>query len=72
MSEDFTSAKNILKLAIDLQNLCESTDNKEINKNILSIKFKILLLIQEFGRVSPSTLVGAPINALIALCSISA
>lgn len=57
MSEDFTSAKNILKLAIDLQNLCESTDNKEINKNILSIKFKILLLIQEFGRVSPSTLV---------------
>ena len=57
MSEDFTSAKNILKLAIDLQNLCEGTDNKEINKNILSIKFKILLLIQEFGRVSPSTLV---------------
>ena len=38
MLEDFTTAKNLLKLAIDLQNLCESTDSKEINKNIFSIK----------------------------------
>lgn len=57
MAEDLTSAKNLLKLAIDLQNLCENTDNKEINKNILSIKFKILFLIQEYGQISPSTLV---------------
>ena len=57
MADDFTSAKNLLKLAIDLQNFCESSDNKELNKNILSIKFKILLLIQEYGKVSPSTLV---------------
>lgn len=57
MADDFTSARNLLKLAIDLQNFCESSDNKELNKNILSIKFKILLLIQEYGKVSPSTLV---------------
>lgn len=57
MADDFTSAKNLLKLAIDLQNFCESSDNKDLNKNIFSIKFKILLLIQEYGKVSPSTLV---------------
>ena len=57
MADDFKTAKNLLKLAIELQNFCESTDSEEVNKNILSIKFKILFLIQEYGKVSPSTLV---------------
>ena len=57
MADDLLSAKSLLRLAIDLQNFCESTDSKDLNKNILSIKFKILFLIQEYGKVSPSTLV---------------
>lgn len=57
MADDLSSAKSLLRLAIDLQNFCESTDSKDLNKNILSIKFKILFLIQEYGKVSPSTLV---------------
>ena len=57
MEEDLDLAENILKLTIELQNFCESTPSEDLNKNILSIKFKILFLIHEYENISPSTLV---------------
>lgn len=54
---NFSIAEDILLLAMNLQNYCEKTKDKNFNKQAFSIKFKILLLIKKYGNISPSTLV---------------
>lgn len=58
MSEENLS-KELILLFMNLQSFCENTNNQELNKNLFSVKFKILTLINEFGKVSPSTLVSS-------------
>ncbi len=59
MEENLTLAEELLLLTMNLQNFCENTNDKNFNKNVFSIKFKILLLIKEYGNISPSTLVSS-------------
>ncbi len=55
--ENFSIAEDVLLLAMNLQNFCEKTKDKNFNKQAFSIKFKILILIRKYGNISPSTLV---------------
>lgn len=57
MEEGSSLAEELLNLVVNLQNFCEKTSNKEFNKNVFSIKFKLLLLIKNYGNISPSILV---------------
>lgn len=57
MEENGDLAKELLLLVMNLQKLCENTESKEFNKNVFSVKFKILLFVKEYGNISPSTLV---------------
>ena len=57
MDEEFKLAREFILLSMNLQNFCENTNDKNLNKNLFSIKFKILMFIQEYGKVSPSILV---------------
>ena len=50
-------SKNLYSLILNLKKICENTDNSEFNKQIFSVKFKILFLIYSYGQVSPSVLV---------------
>ena len=43
--------------ALNFQNFCESTQNKEFNKEIFSVKFKILYYIYYYKQLSPTNLV---------------
>ena len=54
--KDNNFSQDLLSLAINLQNICQSSNNKQLNKEIFSIKFKILLLIKNYGKVSPKVL----------------
>ncbi len=54
--KDNNFSQDLLSLAINLQNICQSSNNKQLNKEIFSIKFKILFLIKNYGKVSPKVL----------------
>lgn len=49
-------SQDLLSLAINLQNICQSSNSKQLNKEVFSIKFKILFLIKNYGKVSPKVL----------------
>lgn len=50
-------SKNIYSLILSLNKICENTQDEVFNKQIFSVKFKILFLIYSYGQVSPSVLV---------------
>ena len=50
-------SKNLYSLILRLNKICEGTQNDVFNKQIFSVKFKILFLIYNYGQVSPSVLV---------------
>lgn len=50
-------SKGLYALMLNLKKLCEDTGNDNFNKEIFSVKFKILFLIYKYGQVSPSVLV---------------
>lgn len=54
--KDNNISQELLSLAINLQNFCQASNNRELNKEIFSIKFKILFLIKKFGKISPKVL----------------
>ena len=54
--KDYSFSNDLLNLAINLQNFCQGSSSKELNKEIFSIKFKILFLIKKYEKVSPKIL----------------
>jgi len=50
-------SKSLYALMLNLKKICEGTQNDSFNKEIFSVKFKILFLIYNYGQVSPSVLV---------------
>ena len=55
--ENLDLAKNIIKSKILTQNACESFDKSNNKKDSLPINIKILYMIQEYGKVSPTLLI---------------
>ena len=55
----FEDSQNLYGLMLNLHNFCESSDSKQFNKEILSVKFKILYLVFSYNQISPSTLVNS-------------
>ncbi len=55
--EKLDLAKNIMNARIFTQNACESFDKDRSNKQSLPVNVRLLFLIGEYGRVSPSTLI---------------
>ena len=53
----FEESQNLYGLALNLQNFCENSQDKQFNKDIFSVKFKILYLVFSYNQVSPSSLV---------------
>lgn len=55
--EKLDLAKNIMKARILTQNACESFHKSSNKKQSLPIQTRILFLIQEYGKVSPTLLI---------------
>ena len=55
--ENLDLAKNIVKTKILTQNACESFDKSHNKKDSLPINIKILYMIQDYGKVSPTLLI---------------
>ena len=55
----FEDSQIIYGAALNLQNFCESSADKKFNKEIFSVKFKILYLVFSYNQISPSTLVNS-------------
>ena len=53
----FEDSQNLYGLALNLQNFCENSEDKQFSKEIFSVKFKILYLVFSYNQVSPSSLV---------------
>lgn len=50
-------SRSLYSLILTLIKVCEGTQSEAFNKQIFSVKFKILFLIYNYGQVSPSVLV---------------
>jgi len=48
---------NLTDLIFTLQSFCEDSDKRQLNKDLFSVKFKILFAIKVGNKVSPSVLV---------------
>lgn len=53
----FEDSQNLYGLVLNLQNFCEGSNDKKFNKEIFSVKFKILYLVFSYNQISPSMLV---------------
>lgn len=47
----------LYSLILKLQSICETSGDKKFNKEILSVKSRILFLIYQYKQISPTTLV---------------
>jgi len=56
VEEKIKYSSEICELLLSLQFFCEATDDKKFNKQVDSIKFKILFLIFKYKNVSPSVI----------------
>lgn len=55
----FEDSQNLYGLMLNLQNFCEGSEDKKFNKEVFSVKFKILYLVFSYNQISPSTLVSS-------------
>lgn len=49
-------SQELVSLALNIQSICQNSKNKELSKEIFSIKFKILFLIKKYEKISPKML----------------